>query len=142
TAARMKAEGIALPGWVEAMRGAGAGGFYAESAVYDVEAATHRERARDPREVSWEMLRRGEAPVLANDGAEARDLGDGVLGLRFRTKANSIDPNVISMLHDAVDRAEREFRAIVIANGGEHFCVGANLMLVVMAAGQKNWDQL
>jgi 3-hydroxyacyl-CoA dehydrogenase len=142
TARRMKAEGIALPAWIDAMSTAGATGFYAENAVYDVAAASHRERAGDPREVKWEMLRRGEAPVLANDGAEARDLGDGVLGVRFRTKANSIDPNVISMLHEAVDRAEREFRAIVIANGGEHFCVGANLMLVVMAAGQKNWDQL
>ena len=39
-----------------------------------------------------------------------------------------------------MDKAEQEFRAVVIANQGEHFSVGANLFAVVMAAGQKNWD--
>ena len=76
--------------------------------------------------------------MLKNDGAEAWDLGDGVLGLTFKTKANSIDPDVIKMLDDAVGSApRRDFRALVIANQGEHFCVGANLFLVVMAARQK-----
>jgi 3-hydroxyacyl-CoA dehydrogenase len=81
-------------------------------------------------------------PVLKNAGAEARDLGDGVLGLTFKTKANSIDADVIKMINDAVDRAEREFRALVVWNQGEFFCVGANLFAVVMAAGQKQWDGL
>jgi hypothetical protein len=45
-----------------------------------------------------QILRKGSAPVLKNDGAEAWDLGDGVLGVTFKTKANSIDPDVISML--------------------------------------------
>ena len=39
------------------------------------------------------------------------------------------------MLHDRrSSKAEQDFRALVIANEGEHFCVGANLFLVVMAA--------
>jgi 3-hydroxyacyl-CoA dehydrogenase len=81
-------------------------------------------------------------PVLRNTGAEAWDLGDGVLGLTFKTKANSIDADVIKMINDAVDRAEREFRALVVWNQGEFFCVGANLFAVVIAAGQKQWDGL
>jgi len=80
--------------------------------------------------------------VLKNAGAEAWDLGDDVLGLTFKSKSNSIDADVIKMIHDAVDRAEREFRAMVIWNQGEFFCVGANLFAVVMAAGQKQWDGL
>ena len=56
--------------------------------------------------------------MLKNDGAEAWDLGDGVLGLTFKTKANSIDPDVIAMLTQAAERAERDFRALVIANDG------------------------
>jgi 3-hydroxyacyl-CoA dehydrogenase len=81
-------------------------------------------------------------PVLKNAGAEAWDLGEGVLGLTFKTKANSIDADVVQMIHDSVDRAEREFRAMVVWNQGEFFCVGANLFAVVMAAGQKQWDGL
>ncbi|HEV8244773.1 MAG TPA: enoyl-CoA hydratase/isomerase family protein, partial [Polyangiaceae bacterium] len=42
----------------------------------------------------------------------------------------------------AVTRAEKDFEAIVIGNDGEHFCAGANLLLIVMAAQQKAWDQI
>ena len=85
---------------------------------------------------------RGTAPVLKNDGAEAWDLGDGVLGLTFKTKANSIDPDVISMITQSVEKAEESFAALVVSNSGEHFCVGANLFLVVLAAGQEEWGQI
>jgi 3-hydroxyacyl-CoA dehydrogenase len=114
---RMKKERVALPSGVEKMRAA-------------------------PRTAPLTVLRKGNAAVLANDGAEAWDLGDGVLGLTFKTKANSIDPDVIKMMGDSVARAERDFRALVIANQGEHFCVGANLFLVVMAASQGQFEQI
>ena len=62
--------------------------------------------------------------------------------MTFQTKMNSIDADVIQMLHDATDEAEQNFTSMLITNTGEHFCVGANLFLVAMAAGQKQWDRL
>ncbi len=122
---RMKKDGLALPAWLDSSKG-----FYTTP------------RASDPREVTWEVMRRGNAPVLKNAGAEAWDLGDDVLGLTLKTKANSIDADVISMIGQAVERAEADFRAIVVWNQGEHFSVGANLFAVVVAAGNKQWDQI
>ena len=122
---RMKKDGLALPKW-----------------VLEADGLYTKPRASDPREVTWEVMRRGNAPVLKNSGAEAWDLGDGVLGFSLKTKANSIDADVVTMLHHAVERAERDFRAMVIWNQGEHFSVGANLAVVVMAAMQKQWDQI
>ena len=142
TVARMKQDGLALPAWIEKMIAAKAASFYAGDRVWDPVRGDYAARAMDPREVTWEVLRRGDAPVLKNAGAEAWDLGDGVLGLTFKTKANSIDADVIKMIHDAVERAERDFRALIVWNQGEFFCVGANLFAVVMAAGAKQWDQL
>jgi 3-hydroxyacyl-CoA dehydrogenase len=143
TTERMKKDGVKLPAWVDTMVSKGAKGFYREDgAVWDFQKNDYVARKADPRYATLQILRRGQAPVLKNDGAEAWDLGDGVLGLTFKTKANSIDPDVISMLGQSVERAERDFKAMVIANDGEHFCVGANLFLVVMAAGNKEWDQL
>jgi 3-hydroxyacyl-CoA dehydrogenase len=142
TTERMKKDGIALPAWIDQMAGAKASGFYAQDRVWDPIRGDYAPRAADPREVTWEVLRRGDAPVLKNAGAEAWDLGDGVLGLTFKTKANSIDADVMKMLHEATERAERDFRALVLWNQGEFFCVGANLFAVVMAAGQQQWDQL
>ncbi len=142
TTARMKAEGVALPAWVDQMVAAGATGFYKGGEIWSHTAGGYVARATDPREVSLTNLRRGDAPVLKNNGAEAWDLGDGVLGLTFKTKANSIDADVIKMLHEATAKAEAEFAGLLIYNTGEFFCVGANLFAVVMAAQQKQWDGL
>ncbi len=140
---RMKKDGVALPASIDKMRAAGAKSFYTDDGrVFDLLASKYDKREVDPRTATLTVLRKGNAPVLKNDGAEAWDLGDGVLGLTFKTKANSIDPDVIKMIHDSVSRAEHDFRAMVVANQGEHFCVGANLFLVVMAAGQKQWGQI
>ncbi len=142
TTDRMKADGIALPAWVEKMRAANATSFYSEGRVWDPIRGEYTPRVTDPREVTIGQMRKGGAPVLKNAGAEAWDLGDGVLGLTLKTKANSIDSDVIKMIHDSVEKAEQDFRAMVVWNEGEFFCVGANLFAVVMAAGQKQWDGL
>jgi 3-hydroxyacyl-CoA dehydrogenase len=138
---RMK-QSVALPAWIDKMLAADATGFYVDGKIWDPAKGAYALRESDPREVTWEIMRKSDAPVLKNSGAEAWDLGDGVLGLTFKTKANSIDADVIKMIHDSVERAERDFRAMVIWNQGEFFCVGANLFAVVMAAGQKQWTQL
>ena len=155
TCARMKQDGVALPAWLDKMVAAGATGFYSGDGtrVWDPALGDYGRRELDPREATFEAMHNAagrpvgsmaptRGPVLKNAGAEAWDLGDGVLGLTFKTKANSIDADVIKMINDAVDRAEREFRALVVWNQGEFFCVGANLFAVVIAAGQKQWDGL
>jgi 3-hydroxyacyl-CoA dehydrogenase len=143
TTKRMVAEGIKLPDSVSKMLSQGATGFYREDgAVYDLTKGDYIARKPDPRYATFEILRRGQAPVLKNDGAEAWDLGDGVLGLSFKTKANSIDPDVIAMLPQAAERAEQDFESLVIFNQGEHFCVGANLLLVVMSANNQDWESI
>jgi 3-hydroxyacyl-CoA dehydrogenase len=144
TVARMKQDGVALPAWIDQMTAAGAAGFYSADGtrVWDPERGDYMRRELDPREVSFEIMRGSTGPVLKNAGAEAWDLGDGVLGLSFKTKSNSLDADVIKMIYDSVDRAEHEFRALIVWNQGEHFCVGANLFGVVMAANQKQWDGL
>jgi 3-hydroxyacyl-CoA dehydrogenase len=155
TCARMKQDGVALPAWIDKMLATGATEFYAGDGtrVWDPQRGDYARRELDPREVTFDALAYGagrpagaraptQGPVLKNAGAEAWDLGDDVLGLTFKTKANSIDADVIKMINDAVDRAERDFRALVVWNHGEFFCVGANLFAVVMAAAQKQWDAL
>jgi len=136
------ADGVKVPDSVLKMKASGAKGFYDGDKVFDLQKGAYVARVTDPRNATFEILKRGTAPVLKNDGAEAWDLGDGVLGLTFKSKANSIDPDVISMIAQSVAKAEESFKALVVANSGEHFCVGANLFLVVMAASQGEWGQI
>ncbi len=142
TVERMKKDGIKLPASIEKMQASGATAFYKDGQVFDLLKGEYVTREVDPRNATFEIMKRGKAPVLKNDGAEAWDLGDGILGLTFKTKANSIDPDVISMLELAASKAESDFKGMVIANSGEHFCVGANLLLVVMSAAQQKWEDI
>ena len=86
------------------MQAIGATSFYtADGEVFDLDQGRVPAQAGRPAHGDARpSLRKGSAPVLKNDGAEAWDLGDGVLGLTFKTKANSIDADVIKMIDDAV----------------------------------------
>ncbi len=142
TLERMQRDGIAVPESVLAMHASGATSFYAEGGkVYDLEKGAYTTREQDPRTVTLAAARRG-APVLSNQSAEAWDIGDGVLSITFKSKANTVDPDNIQLLHDAVEVAERDFRGVLLFNQGEHFGLGANLFLVAGAAAQKQWTEL
>jgi len=49
---------------------------------------------------------------------------------------------MIHMVYWALEELSRDFQALVIANDGDHFSVGANLMMVLLAAQEGEWDDL
>ncbi len=142
TVDRMKKDGVSIPASIEKMRASGATAFYKGDEVWDLQKGAYVKRKVDPRNATFEILKRGTAPVASNGGAEAWDLGDGVLGVRFKTHVNAIDDEVVAMLHTSIARAESEFRAMIISNTGPHFCVGANLMKVMQVVMAGGWDDL
>lgn len=143
--ARMKKDGIALPEWVEKLAASG-GSFYAgganEPRFVDYQSGKLEPVPFGPKEIRIAALKEAGKVVKENFGASLVDLGDGALGVEVHTKMNTLDPDVIAMLSEAVDVAEKDFEAVVIGNDGEHFGAGANLMLIMMAAQQKAWDQV
>jgi 3-hydroxyacyl-CoA dehydrogenase len=88
-------------------------------------------------------LKLGELPMVrSNAGAALRDLGDGCLCLEFRSKLNVLGQDQLEMVHTALAELEKRFEALVIANEGEHFSAGANLMMILMMAQAGDWDEL
>ena len=138
TRSRLQADGVALPDWVTAMPETG---FYRDGEEWSPVEGRYVARQGDPKAVPLEKARRG-AAIARNGGGGVWDLGDGIAGVTLATKANSVDADVIAILAQAVDIAERDFRGLVIFNQGEHFSVGANLFAVVIAAGQKKWEDI
>jgi 3-hydroxyacyl-CoA dehydrogenase len=143
--ARMEKEGIALPEWVKELAQAG-GSFYSggakDSRFFDYKTKNAAPVPFGPKEIRIAQLKESGKEITKNFGASLVDLGDGALCVEVHTKMNTLDPDVIGMLSQAVDVAEKDFEAIVIGNDGEHFGAGANLMLIMMAAQQKAWDQV
>jgi 3-hydroxyacyl-CoA dehydrogenase len=46
------------------------------------------------------------------------------------------------MIHAGLEELDRNFEAMVIGNQGDHFSAGANLMIVLLAAQEGEWDEL
>jgi len=141
TVDRLEKDGYKVPASIKKMRAAGVKGFYDGNKIYDLAAGKQVERKTDPRILPFNVVR-GEKYLEKNGGASLWDTGDGVYAITFHTKANSIDNEIIEMIEKGVTRAENEARALILFNEGEHFCVGANLMMIVMAAMSKNWDAI
>jgi 3-hydroxyacyl-CoA dehydrogenase len=146
TTERLRADGYPLPEWVDALYASEAESIYRQT---NQGLATPVARPgglatvdEDPREVRLDVLREGGAEIERNDSASLIDLGDGVLGLEFHSKMNAIDQGTIDMMLAAVDEAERNWRAIVVANDAPNFCAGANLELLLRSAKGGDWDTI
>jgi 3-hydroxyacyl-CoA dehydrogenase len=80
--------------------------------------------------------------VFENAGASLIDVGDGVLCVEFHSKLNTLGEDAIVMLQAGLEETDRNFEAMIVANEGETFSAGANLMLVLLAAQEGEWDDL
>ncbi len=145
-AGRMKEEGLELPAWIETMLEKKAAGFYkledGKLSVWDPSAGDYVERATDPGRLKLAHLKAAGATVKGNAGASLVDLGDGVACLEFHSKMNTLGPDIIGMVGKAVAEVQKDFDGLVVANQGENFSVGANLMLVLQEALEQEWDDL
>jgi len=143
---RMKAEGLAIPAWVEKMLAAGVETFYRRQGpivteVYDPAGGAYRPVPPDPRVISIEALRAAGRELRRTDSASLLDMGDGVLLLEFHSKANALDDDIFNLGREALAELEKdEWRAMVIGNQGKHFCAGANIFAIAVAAQQGDFE--
>lgn len=80
--------------------------------------------------------------VKQNPGASLIDLGDGVLQLEIHSKMNVLSEDFVRMVDTGLGELERNFSAMVISARGDLFSAGANLMMVLLAAQEQEWDEL
>jgi len=143
---RLRSESYALPEWVGALYDAGVESIYRREdgtlKVPTVEPGVLATVPLDPRVIDFEILRGNGKEIRRNAGASLLDLGDGVFALEFHSKMNVIGPDSISMMMTACDEAEAQGQALVIANYGDNFSAGANLMLLLIEAQEGNWEEI
>lgn len=145
---RMKASGYEYASWVQEMLDSGHPTFYQHNAqgiltgYYDPRQKSYVPLAKDRNLINLNDLRAEGKEVERTDGASIIDLGDGVALLEFHTKLNSIDPDIMEMTFKAIDRLHSDFDGLVVGNQGQDFCVGANIMMFLMAAHSDQYDQL
>ena len=148
--ARMEAEQRVLPDNIVKMRLAGAKSLYRHAdqdgkpntQYLDFCKTEYADIRPRPGIIVLKDEKRSHGVVKQNAGASLIDLGDGVVCCEFHSKMNTIGEDNIAMMHAGLDELNKNFDAMVIANQGDNFSVGANLMMVLMGAMEGEWDEL
>lgn len=150
TVSRIESEGRTLPRTIYEMRRAGASSFYGYTnhegpqriQYFKLIGSQYEILEPRPGVLSLNVWKQSAGEIRRNAGASLVDLGDGCLCVEFHSKMNALGDDAIEMIYCGLDETERNFQALILANEGENFSVGANLMLVLLASQDEEWEDL
>jgi 3-hydroxyacyl-CoA dehydrogenase len=143
---KMKEAGYEIPAWVQEMLDSGKESFYTREngmpCFYELASKEYKEVPLKPGIILLPSLKEREKKVEGNLGASLIDIGDGVACLEFHTKMNAIGEDITAMIYKSADIVSKDFDGLVIANHGTNFSAGANLVMVLFAAQEEEWEDL
>ncbi len=139
TVEKMKKENRSIPSWVEDLYNNGKEGFYEDGQF--LHEGQYTPIRQHEKYLSLHHLVKTNT-VLKNTGASLIDVGDDVALLKFTSPNNSIGLDVIQMINKSIVEVEKNFKGLVIGNESKNFCVGANLMMMLMEAQDDNFFEL
>jgi 3-hydroxyacyl-CoA dehydrogenase len=151
TVARMKKEGKPVAANVEKLLSSGKKGWYQDDpkiasgrAYFDLATGNWQPVTVSNGVWSVTVAKKSNGVVKKNSGASLVDLGDGVACLEFHSKMNSLGTDIISLITQTMKPGGPgdPFDAFVITNDAYNFSVGANLMLLLMAVQEEEWDDV
>ncbi|MDA3615118.1 3-hydroxyacyl-CoA dehydrogenase/enoyl-CoA hydratase family protein [Polluticaenibacter yanchengensis] len=144
TAEAIKAAGLTVAAWVDEFVAAGNTHFY--------KISNGKKLCYSPATKNYEALPGGESFIILSDLTEKTvwknaavktyDIGDGVLGMQWQTKSNTIGGEVLEGIQKSIALAEKDYKGLVIANEGANFSLGANVGLIFMYAIEQDYDEL
>jgi 3-hydroxyacyl-CoA dehydrogenase len=151
TVARMKKEGHPVSENAERLLASGKKNWYSDSvaapsgvAYFDVATTGYKDQQVSPGIWSVQVAKKSGGVVKKNPGATLLDLGDGVGAIEFHTKMNAIGGDILQLVTQTLKAGGPgdNFDAFVITNDGQHFSAGANIMLLLMAIQEEEWDEI
>jgi 3-hydroxyacyl-CoA dehydrogenase len=147
TVARMKTLGLPVGAQVEKLLAASRNSWYSPDGDTCFEPSTNQVNSIPaiPGHARVEDFRRRHAPIRTNPGASLVDLGDGVACIELHSLKNAIGGDVLSFVSSVLNPSSdtvRDFSAFVISGDRDNFSVGANLLQLLLAAQEGEWDEL
>lgn len=146
TVKAMKESGYTVAPWVDEMLAKGIKSFYkVESGnrlFYSQQSGTYIPPAGGGGAAFIVMSNYTDKQIWKNGSCRLYDLGDDVLGLQWFTKMGSIGGDVLAGIQTAIDKAEKSYKGLVIANEGANFSAGANVGMIFMLAIDQEYDEL
>ena len=91
------------------------------------------------------VIKKAHGVVKKNSGASVVDLGDGVAAIELHSKMNALGEDIVSLITQTLKPASQQvadFEAFVITGDSANFSVGANLMQLLLAVQEEEWDDV
>ena len=143
---RMKKENQTVPENVQKMLDSGAETFYknedGQKYFYDLVNGDYKPLPDRQGVILLKSVKDRSGVIKSNSAASLIDIGDGVACLEFHSKMNSLGGDTVQMLKYAVDEVEKNHVGLVIGNQGGNFSAGANIMMILLAAQEEEWDDI
>src|SRR3954469_20649666 len=151
TITRMKKEGKPVAVNVEKLLAAGKKSWYTDSpsspsgkSYFDLASSEYKTVEVAPGVWSATGAKKSNGVVKKNAGASLIDLGDGVGCIEFHSKMNSLGGYIIQLITQTLKPggAGDNFEGFVLYNDAANFSVGANLMMLMLAVQEEEWDDV
>ncbi|HET9282591.1 MAG TPA: 3-hydroxyacyl-CoA dehydrogenase NAD-binding domain-containing protein [Candidatus Angelobacter sp.] len=151
TVARMKKEGKPVAANAEKLLAAGAKSWYKDDpsspsgrAYFDLRTGEYKPVPAAEGVWSVATAKKSHGIVKKNAGASLIDLGDGVGCIEFHTKMNALGGDIVQMVTQSLKTGGigDQFDAFVITGDSANFSVGANLMMLMLAIQEEEWDEV
>ncbi len=152
TAEKMRANGLLLAPALVRLLESGHITWYRDDALapagrvfFDLRNGDYRPVPANQGNRKLQSITKSKGVIKKNAGASLIDLGDGVAAIEFHTKMNAIGGDILSLVTQTLkadSEAVTNFEAFVIANDGENFSAGANLLQLLLAIQEQEWDEL
>jgi 3-hydroxyacyl-CoA dehydrogenase len=152
TVERMQASGIRVAPIVERLLSSGNESWYRDDPAvpsgrlyFDIETAAYLPVPISEGCASVQVLKKAHGVVKKNPGASLLDLGDGVACIELHSKMNAIGGDIVTFITQALksdSEAVANFDGFVICGDSANFSVGANLMQLLLAIQEQEWDEI
>ena len=147
TTEAMKAAGYKVATWVDEMIAKGITSFYkienGKRLSYSPLSGSFSSPLGEGQEGAFIVMSNYQDKLVWKNGScKLYDLGDEVLGLQWFTKMGSIGGDVLAGIQTSIEKAEKSYKGLVIANEGANFSAGANVGMIFMLAIDQEYDEL
>ncbi|HSB75452.1 MAG TPA: 3-hydroxyacyl-CoA dehydrogenase NAD-binding domain-containing protein [Terriglobales bacterium] len=157
TVTRLKQQGRPVAANAERLLATGKKSWYSDDReapsgrdYFDLGAAACRPEPVPPGVILLPAIKKSCHVVKRNAGASLVDVGDGVACIEFHSKMNALGGDIVQLITQTLGvpgRADTgglgaNFDAFVITNDAPNFSVGANVMLLLMAIQDDDWDEI
>jgi 3-hydroxyacyl-CoA dehydrogenase len=143
----MRGSGFSMHPSVERLIAAGGRSWYRDGGneFFDPESGAYQRIEHKPELLSVSHFEKSNGRVAGNFGISLIDVGDGIGCFEFHSKMNTIGRDIVTFLARELgdgSTAMASFDAFIITSDAASFSAGANLMQLLLAIQEEEWDEI